>query len=463
MRLRRFYFWSLLLPLAVPGAVYFLYDSSPAVREFVRHSDIAEFFVIYLIGSLYFASLPYFLFMIVIWACWWRMAIRAITKLMFVSPLFFSVLLALWHNFDKLLNLIDAYETGKLSFTRMDFLFLLASPLGYVYVFLIWGIGKIGRMHGWLTMEDSPPLTTPVCSEVSTEARPSPEKTMSQNKSLSPWKAALVQMNSGGDAAENLERLAAAVKEAADAGADWVMTPENTLLMSENAAGLATEARQWREHQNALAALARANGIWLLVGSVPVWDEKAARTRNRCLLFDPSGALQTHYDKLHLFDVTLPGGERYDESARYIAGDKPVLAETPWGAVGLSICYDLRFPALYRHYAMQGAPYLTVPSAFTRTTGRTHWHALLRARAIETGSYVFAPAQCGSHPAGRETYGHSLLIDPWGEIIAEAGEEPEVIYATIDPARVEDTRRRIPSLTHGVEIDTLPSCASGND
>jgi len=194
------------------------------------------------------------------------------------------------------------------------------------------------------------------------------------------------------------------------------------------------------------AALARELGVWLLVGSIhPVSDN--GKRWNRSLLFTPEGRLAASYDKIHLFDVTLANGETYAESDRMRAGDTATLAETPWGKLGMTICYDLRFPALFRYLAQQGALFLSIPAAFTYTTGKAHWHALLRARAIENGCFVFAPAQCGTHPGNRRTWGHALIVSPWGEILAEAPEEtPGIITAVIDTEKVREARAMIPSL-----------------
>lgn len=191
--------------------------------------------------------------------------------------------------------------------------------------------------------------------------------------------------------------------------------------------------------------LAASLDVWLLLGSLAV--ETADGVRNRSYLLDDDGNVRAQYDKVHLFDVDLKNGERYRESDVFGAGDAAVTAALPWGALGLSVCYDLRFAQLYRALAKSGAEFLTVPAAFTRTTGKVHWHVLNRARAIETGSYVFAPAQCGEHGEG-VTYGHSLIVDPWGEVLADGGEEPGVIYADVDPARVAEARGMIPALRH---------------
>jgi predicted amidohydrolase len=193
--------------------------------------------------------------------------------------------------------------------------------------------------------------------------------------------------------------------------------------------------------------------IWLLVGSIRAREVGMDKPFNRSILISPEGEIAAHYDKLHLFDVTLGNGHSYRESSQAQAGGKPVLAATPLATLGLSICYDLRFPQLYRRLALGGAQLLTVPSAFTRPTGAAHWHVLLRARAIENACYVLAPAQCGTHPGGRETFGHSLIVDPWGEIIAEASADvPGVITAEIDPEKLAQVRAQIPVLEHHREV-----------
>ncbi len=187
--------------------------------------------------------------------------------------------------------------------------------------------------------------------------------------------------------------------------------------------------------------------IWLLIGSLSIKLEPT-KAANRSFLFDPQGRIAARYDKIHMFDVEIPDGQSYRESATFRPGEEAVTADLPWGKLGLSICYDMRFPYLYRSLAHAGASFLAVPAAFTEFTGRAHWHVLLRARAIETGCFVFAPAQCGTHVADRRTYGHSLVVAPWGEVLADAGEEPGVITAHIDPARVTEARRMVPALSH---------------
>ncbi|HZR90776.1 MAG TPA: carbon-nitrogen hydrolase family protein, partial [Bradyrhizobium sp.] len=233
---------------------------------------------------------------------------------------------------------------------------------------------------------------------------------------------------------------------------DFVMTPEVSNFIES---GRRRREKARREADDpflaGMRALARETGAWLLLGSLVIDPEEPgeARLANRSFLIDAAGAIVARYDKIHMFDIDLPGGESYRESANYQPGETAVISDLPWGRIGLTICYDVRFPALYRALAESGASFITVPSAFTRKTGEAHWHVLLRARAIETGCFIFAAAQAGLHENRRETYGHSLIIDPWGEVLAEGGVEPGVILARIDPAKVEAARRSVPSLQHG--------------
>lgn len=264
------------------------------------------------------------------------------------------------------------------------------------------------------------------------------------------FSAACVQLRAGREVAANVAQALALMDVAADAGAQFIATPENTSLM-EAKRDLLFEKTRAEADDAALAAFrafAARRKLWLLIGSLPIRlsDEKIA---NRSFLIAPDGTIAARYDKIHMFDVDLGGGESYRESKNFAPGSEAVLTDLPWGRLGMSVCYDLRFPHLYHMLAHGGASFLTVPSAFTRPTGEAHWHVLLRARAIECGAYVFAPAQGGLHENGRETYGHSLIIAPWGEIIAEADHaEPGIIMAEIDPARVAEARSRVPSLTH---------------
>jgi len=263
------------------------------------------------------------------------------------------------------------------------------------------------------------------------------------------FKAACVQLRSSDDVAENIRETVRLVREAAAQGASFIATPENTTLMAPD--GGAKLARSYDEAQDpalpVFSALAKELKIWLLIGSLAIKISQT-KTANRSFLFAPDGQLAARYSKLHLFDVTLASGEAYRESDTVEGGGEAVLAETAWGKIGLSVCYDVRFPLLYRQLAQKGAFLFTVPSAFTVPTGQAHWHVLLRARAIENGAFVLAPAQGGLHANGRKTYGHSLIVSPWGEILAEAGTEPGVIVAEIDPSLSVQARARVPNLLH---------------
>ena len=263
------------------------------------------------------------------------------------------------------------------------------------------------------------------------------------------FRLACIQVNAGNEIAPNIEAASALIQSAVKDGAQVVSLPECVALLEPDRIALFDKSFEQAGHP-ALAAfcdLAAKLGIWLHVGSLAVLCGEG-RIANRTFLIDPRGSVSATYDKVHMFDVDLANGESYQESATYQPGDAAVIAELPWGRAGLTICYDVRFPGLYTHLAETGAELIGVPSAFTRTTGRAHWHVLLRARAIETGCWVFAAAQCGDHAGGRQTYGHSLIVDPWGEVVADAGEEPGYVIADIDPARVSETRRSVPSLTN---------------
>jgi deaminated glutathione amidase len=266
---------------------------------------------------------------------------------------------------------------------------------------------------------------------------------------MSKFKAACVQLRSTEDVAENIAAASTLIRDAARGGARFIATPENTTLMAADAGAKLSHSFD-EAHDSALprfASLAKELGVWLLIGSLAI-KVSDAKTANRSFLFGPDGAVRARYSKIHLFDVDLAGGESYRESSTVAGGDCAVLADTEWGKLGLSVCYDLRFPALYRSLAKKGAFAFTIPSAFTVPTGEAHWHVLLRARAIENGAFVIAPAQGGSHQNGRKTYGHSLIVDPWGTILAEAGTEPGVIFADIDPVLSREVRGKIPSLQH---------------
>lgn len=267
---------------------------------------------------------------------------------------------------------------------------------------------------------------------------------------MTAFRAACIQTRASDDVADNIRQVSLLVREAAAQGARFVATPENSTLMAADAP--AKLARSFPEDQDpalpAFAALARDLNIWLSLGSIAIRLD-AEKTANRSFLFAPDGRLAARYDKIHLFDVEVASGESYRESATVSGGGQAVLVQTPWGPLGLTVCYDMRFPALYRRLAQAGAFAFTVPSAFTVPTGQAHWHVLLRARAIETGAFVIAAAQGGTHAGGRKTYGHSLIVDPWGQVLAEArDDEPGVIVAEIDPVLSAQARARLPSLTH---------------
>jgi len=263
------------------------------------------------------------------------------------------------------------------------------------------------------------------------------------------FRAGLVQLRSGRSVKPNLDKAEGLIRRAAKGGAIYVQTPENTGLM-ELKPELVLEAAETEERSAALAqlrALARELGIFLHIGSLAIKLDPS-RVANRSYLIGPEGQVAARYDKLHMFDVDLPGGESYRESQYFRPGEKAVVVDLPIGRLGLSICYDLRFPALYRALASAGAEFIAVPSAFTRQTGEAHWRVLIRARAIETGAFVLAATQGGLHENGRATYGHSLIVSPWGEVLAEGGEDPSVVFADIDLAASEEARARIPALKH---------------
>lgn len=260
---------------------------------------------------------------------------------------------------------------------------------------------------------------------------------------------ALVQTTTGIDPAANADLLAEAIDAAARGGAEMVFTPEMSGLLDRDRARAAAAVRSEADDVvlARVRAAAAAAGIWVHLGSLAVLREDGLLA-NRGFVIDASGAIRARYDKMHLFDVDLPNGERWRESASYAGGDGSVAVDTPAGRVGLSICYDVRFPDLYRALTNAGATVLSVPAAFTRPTGAAHWHLLLRARAVEAGAFVVAAAQTGQHADGRVTYGHSLVVDPWGDVLLDMGEAPGIGYATLDPARVSDVRGRIPALLH---------------
>jgi deaminated glutathione amidase len=272
--------------------------------------------------------------------------------------------------------------------------------------------------------------------------------------------AAMVQMRTGLMPEPSLAQASRLIREAAAQGADYVQTPEVSNMMQLNRAALFEHLQREEDDASlkAYRALAAELKIHLHIGSLALRfsEEKAV---NRSFLIGPEGNILASYDKIHMFDIDLPDGESYRESSNYQPGETAVISDLPWGRIGLTICYDVRFPALYRALAEAGAVFITVPSAFTRKTGEAHWHTLLRARAIETGCFIFAAAQCGLHENKRETFGHSLIVDPWGEVLADGGTEPGVILARIDPDKVETAHKAIPSLQHGRRFSVADSKA----
>jgi predicted amidohydrolase len=274
------------------------------------------------------------------------------------------------------------------------------------------------------------------------------------------FKAAVIQMRSGLVPTANLDAAVRMIGEAKSAGADYVQTPEMTNILAANREQLFSAIVE-EDADTSLATLrelARKLGITIHVGSLAI-KFSHDRAVNRSFLISPKGDIAARYDKIHMFDVDLANGESYRESRNYRPGEQAVLSDLPWGRLGLTVCYDLRFPALYRALAEAGATMLAVPSAFTRQTGEAHWHVLIRARAIENGSFVFAAAQGGKHESGRETFGHSLIVDPWGRVLKEGGSEPGVVMAEIDLAEVAHARSRIPSLQHGRRFEIVEPMA----
>lgn len=268
-------------------------------------------------------------------------------------------------------------------------------------------------------------------------------------------KAALIQLNSSDQPADNIPQTVKFIRQAAADGADFLLTPEVTNCVSDS-----------RSHQQkvlnleaddptlaALRAEAKALKVWLLIGSLALkTDDRDGRFANRSFMISPTGKIVARYDKIHMFDVEISKTETYRESDGYRPGKRAVLAHSDFGTIGMTVCYDVRFPQLHRRLAQSGAKILTGPAAFSPVSGAAHWHTLLRARAIETGCYVFAPAQCGSHRAttgrARSTYGHSLAVSPWGEVLADGGEDVGVTLVDFDLAQVDSARRKIPSLSH---------------
>jgi deaminated glutathione amidase len=273
--------------------------------------------------------------------------------------------------------------------------------------------------------------------------------------------AACVQMRSGRDPLRNRDAAVALVREAAAQGADFVQTPEMTSLVERERPALFDKVGPEERDPTLLALreVARERGVLVHLGSIAVTD--GDRIANRAFLIGRDGGIAASYDKIHLYDVDLPNGESWRESATYTGGERAVLAETPWGWLGMTICYDVRFAALYKALAENGASFLSAPAAFTKQTGEAHWHVLHRARAIETGSFMISAAQGGRHEDGRETFGHSLIVDPWGRILAEGGTEPGVILAEIDVGLVTEARGRIPTLKNArpFRVEAVPAPA----
>ena len=268
-------------------------------------------------------------------------------------------------------------------------------------------------------------------------------------------RAALIQICAGDDPAANLPETLGLVDRAVAGGAGFVLTPEVTNCVSTSRTRQGQVLRREAEDETleAMRDAARRHRIWMLIGSLALkTDDPDGRFANRSFLIGPSGEIAARYDKIHMFDVEIGPGESFRESEGFRPGDRAVVAHTPFGDIGLSICYDLRFPHLYRALAGAGARILTVPAAFAPTTGAAHWEVLLRARAIENGAWVLAPAQTGDHRASRgrprHTYGHSMVVSPWGEVVSDAGTGIGVSFADLDIARVDEARRRIPSLSH---------------
>jgi deaminated glutathione amidase len=282
----------------------------------------------------------------------------------------------------------------------------------------------------------------------------------------SPFTVACVQHTAGPDPEPNIATVSELVRRARDAGADFITTPEASNFIES---GQKRREKARREADDpflaAMRDLARETGAWILVGSLvidPTGEPDAGdetRLANRSFLIDAQGGIVAKYDKIHLFDIDLPNGESIRESNAYRPGKRAVIAETPWGKLGMTVCYDVRFPHLYRMLAQAGADFLSVPSVFTVPTGKAHWEVLLRSRTIENGAFLFAPAQTGEHTAGRKSYGHSLIVDPWGEVLAEGGEGVGIITARIDPGRIAKVRGGLPSLRHDRDF-TPPAPAS---
>ncbi len=266
---------------------------------------------------------------------------------------------------------------------------------------------------------------------------------------MAQFKAACIQVNANSDMDTNIQTASDMIRDAARQGASLICTPENVSMMEFGGKNVIAKSFPQEDHPalKTFGQLATELNVWVLIGSLAVRLENG-KVANRSFLIDDAGEIKGQYDKIHLFDVDLPGGESYRESNTFDGGDQACLAETPWGGLGMAVCYDVRFPHLFRDYGKAGANILTVPAAFTKQTGIAHWKVLLRARAIETGCFVIAPGQCGTHKGDRETYGHSLIINPWGEVLAEGGEDPSVVIAEVETDEVAAARGKVPALQH---------------
>lgn len=279
------------------------------------------------------------------------------------------------------------------------------------------------------------------------------------------FKVALIQPTSQREREPNTAFVIEQARAARAAGADFITTPEIVGMFEPTRARVMEKARPEADDLSlaAFRALAAELKCWFLVGSLALRTDEPGENRlaNRSLLIDPTGRIAARYDKIHMFDVDIAGDRKYRESESYRPGKRAVLADLPWGRLGMTVCYDLRFPHLYRALAQAGAEIIAIPAAFTRKTGQAHWHVLMRARAIETGCFIVAPAQCGDHAEGRQTFGHSLVVAPWGEVLADGGTEPGMVMAEIDLARVAEARRMVPSLSHDRAYELDVSATAG--
>lgn len=273
-------------------------------------------------------------------------------------------------------------------------------------------------------------------------------------------RVACIQINVGGDMRENVSNAVSLAYTAVDQGADLIMTPEHfSFIGGGRAMRSSAEVEERHPALTAFREFATSTGTWILLGSLAI-ETEGKLLANRSILLDADGNVAARYDKVHMFDATLPSGRMIRESKLYQPGCTAVLTDTPWGALGLSVCYDLRFPQLYRTLAQEGAAFLSIPAAFAESTGEAHWHVLLRARAIESGCFVFAPATCGIHLGNLATYGHSLIVDPWGTVLADGGRIQGVVTADIDSGKIASSRELVPSLQHdqSFALPTTPAC-----